>query len=124
MSIRVAASADELGDQRAAVQEIRDVVLGAHEQLARLGVRVGPDHELYACYQGVARALDDWRAARARLRGAEEGTADGQLASAEGLAADACRQALERFLRAAVDQIADSESDAPSKRAGAGVEAR
>ena len=46
MSVRVAASADELGDERGAVEEIRNVVKGAHEHLARLAVRVGPEHEL------------------------------------------------------------------------------
>jgi len=59
MSIRVAASADELGDERIAVEEIRPVVKGAHEQLARLAVRVGPGHELSRRYADVAEALDN-----------------------------------------------------------------
>jgi hypothetical protein len=123
MSIRVAASAEELGNQRAAVQEVRNVVLGAHEQLARLGVRVGPDHELYACYQDVAGALDDWRAARAQLRGAKVGAAD-DLAKAETNAADACREALERFLDAATTEIGDWGSQTPTTRADAGRKTR
>jgi hypothetical protein len=124
MSIRVASSAEELGNQRAAVQEVRNVVLGAHEQLARLGVRVGPDHELYACYQDVAGALDDWRAARAQLRGAKAGAADEQLASAEMIAADACRVALERFLSAATTEIGHWGSETPATRVDAGERVR
>jgi hypothetical protein len=68
MRIRVPASAEELGDRRAAVQEIRDVVLAADEQLSRLGVRVGPDHALYKRYEEVTFALEEWRAARRRLQ--------------------------------------------------------
>jgi hypothetical protein len=118
MSIRVAASAEELGDRQAAVQEIRDVVLGAHEHLARIGVRVGPDHELYTRYQDVAAALDGWRAARARLRASAPGQADGELARAEALAAAGCKQALERFLGAATTEIGGWER-LPGSAAGA-----
>ena len=105
MSIRVAASAEELGSRREAVQEIRNVVLKAHELLARIGVRVGADHVLYERYAAVASALDDWRDARAKRRDPDGTAADAELAKAESEAADACRQALERFLGAAKTQL-------------------
>jgi hypothetical protein len=113
MSIRLAASAEELGSQREAVQEIRNVVLRAHELLARIGVRVGPDHVLYSHYEGVAGALDDWRAARARARATDGGASDAELAAAESTAADACRQALEGFLDAANTQLDRWERERP-----------
>jgi hypothetical protein len=121
MSVRVAASADELGDERVAVEEIRNVVKGAHEHLARLAVRVGPEHELSKRYAEVAQALDNWRAARATLRREGRGSQQEPLVAEEERLANACSEALDRFTAAAMKEIGDWGSgpsrDADPRRA-------
>ena len=121
MSVRVAASADELGDELGAVEEIRNVVKGAHEHLARLAVRVGPEHELSKRYAEVAIALDNWRAARANLGREKPGSQYEHLAAEEERLAIACSDALDRFTAAAMNEIGDWGSgpsrDADPRRA-------